>query len=70
MTSGYMWNQIRRPPYVQPAHGGKVNYVAPGYSNQLGAETHIVSTICEYRTTLKLSGLGLILCGFARQMVS
>lgn len=47
MTSGYMWNQIRHPQYVQVAQGGRLNYVAGGYSNQLGAETHIVSVICE-----------------------
>lgn len=49
MTSGYMWNQIRHPQYVQAAQNGKVNYIAGGYSNQLGAETHIVATICECR---------------------
>lgn len=45
MTSGYMWNQIRHPPYVQPAQGDRVNYIAGGYSNQLGAETHIVAAV-------------------------
>lgn len=33
-----------------------MNYVAPGYSNQLGAETHIVSTICEYRIAWSSAG--------------
>lgn len=46
MTSGYMWTQIRHPPYAQPSQHG-VNYFAPGYQNQLGAETHIVACICE-----------------------
>ncbi|KAM0746766.1 hypothetical protein T439DRAFT_293724 [Meredithblackwellia eburnea MCA 4105] len=45
MTSGYMWNQIRHPPYLQAGQGGRVNYIAGGYSNQLGAETHIVSAV-------------------------
>ncbi|KAK4701425.1 oligosaccharyltransferase complex subunit gamma, partial [Phenoliferia sp. Uapishka_3] len=45
MTSGYMWNQIRHPPYVQQGQGGSVSYIAGGYSNQVGAETHIVSAM-------------------------
>ncbi|KAI5478364.1 oligosaccharyltransferase complex subunit gamma [Pseudohyphozyma bogoriensis] len=45
MTSGYMWNQIRNPPYLNVDRSGRVSYVAGGYSNQLGAETHIVSAI-------------------------
>ncbi|KAL8287459.1 hypothetical protein RQP46_003317 [Phenoliferia psychrophenolica] len=45
MTSGYMWNQIRHPPYAQVGQGGSVSYIAGGYSNQVGAETHIVSAI-------------------------
>ena len=50
MTSGYMWNQIRHPPYVQAGQGGQVTYIAGGYSNQLGAETHIISAICTLRS--------------------
>ncbi|KAK4051333.1 oligosaccharyl transferase subunit ost3/OST6 [Microbotryomycetes sp. JL201] len=45
MTSGYMWNQIRRPPYIQAGPKGQVSYVTGGYSNQLGVETHIVAGI-------------------------
>ncbi|KAK4057253.1 oligosaccharyl transferase subunit ost3/OST6 [Microbotryomycetes sp. JL221] len=45
MTSGYMWNQIRHPPYLQAGPGGRVSYIQNGYSNQLGVETHIVATI-------------------------
>ncbi|GAA6060601.1 hypothetical protein JCM10212_004580 [Sporobolomyces blumeae] len=45
MTSGYMWNQIRHPLYVQPGRNGQVSYIAGGYQSQLGAETHIVSAI-------------------------
>lgn len=47
MTSGFMWNQIRHPPYVQMAQGGQVNYIAGGYSNQVGAETHILAVVCK-----------------------
>ncbi|KAM0789294.1 hypothetical protein ACM66B_000134 [Microbotryomycetes sp. NB124-2] len=45
MTSGYMWNQIRKPPYMQAGPKGQVSYVTGGYSNQLGIETHIVAAI-------------------------
>ncbi|GAA6010378.1 hypothetical protein JCM11491_006294 [Sporobolomyces phaffii] len=45
MTSGYMWNQIRRPLYSQPGRNGQVTYIAGGYQSQLGAETHIVAAI-------------------------
>lgn len=45
MTSGYMWNQIRHPQYSQMSDG-KISYITGGYSNQLGAETHILATIC------------------------
>lgn len=48
MTSGYMWNQIRTPPYVQPGGNGQVSYFAGGFSNQLGVETHIISAICTF----------------------
>lgn len=46
MTSGFMWNQIRNPPYSQPADHGQISYVAGGYSNQFGAETHILMGVC------------------------
>lgn len=49
MNSGYMWCQIRKPQYAQVGHGGAVSYIAGGYQNQLGAEVHIVSAICEWR---------------------
>ncbi|GAA5898333.1 dolichyl-diphosphooligosaccharide--protein glycotransferase OST3 [Sporobolomyces salmoneus] len=45
MTSGYMWNQIRRPLYSQAGRNGQVTYIAGGYQSQLGAETHIVAGI-------------------------
>lgn len=48
MTSGYMWNQIRHPPYMVGGQNGKpVSFVASGYSNQYGVETHIISGVCE-----------------------
>ena len=54
MTSGYMWNQIRHPPYVQQAGNGRVNYIASGYSNQLGAETHLISVVCTLNLFLSI----------------
>ncbi|CAG8438458.1 1850_t:CDS:2 [Funneliformis mosseae] len=44
MISGHMWNHIRGAPYIS-IHSGKVNYVAHGYSNQLGIESQIVALI-------------------------
>ena len=46
MISGYMWNQIRHPPYMQVDQQGKPNYIAGGYSNQFAVETQIISVIC------------------------
>ncbi|CAI2167983.1 14505_t:CDS:2 [Funneliformis geosporum] len=44
MISGHMWNHIRGAPYIT-LNNGKVNYVAHGYSNQLGIESQIVALI-------------------------
>lgn len=57
MTSGYMWCQIRKPQYAQMGQGGQVSYIAGGYQNQLGAEVHIVSAICEYTVKGRLPAL-------------
>ncbi|KAI9493591.1 hypothetical protein BDB00DRAFT_822688 [Zychaea mexicana] len=43
MTSGHMWNQIRNPPYVMPGAGGKMNFVAGGFQQQLGLESRVVA---------------------------
>ncbi|SGZ26929.1 BQ5605_C025g10000 [Microbotryum silenes-dioicae] len=43
MNGGYMWNQIRHPPYSQMTREGTTMYIQPGYSNQYGAETHIIA---------------------------
>ncbi|KAH8919351.1 hypothetical protein BT69DRAFT_1246530 [Atractiella rhizophila] len=45
MVAGHMWNQIRHPPYFTPTRDGSINYIAGGYSNQFGVETHIVSAL-------------------------
>ncbi|KAG1472598.1 hypothetical protein G6F56_001442 [Rhizopus delemar] len=45
MTSGHMWNRIRAPAYVVPTQTGQINYIASGFSAQLGIESQIVSSI-------------------------
>ncbi|KAI8376548.1 uncharacterized protein BYT42DRAFT_594368 [Radiomyces spectabilis] len=45
MTSGHMWNRIRNPPYVMPGPNGKINYVANGFTQQLGMESQIVASM-------------------------
>uniref|UniRef100_A0A1D1Z6I9 Magnesium transporter protein 1 n=1 Tax=Anthurium amnicola TaxID=1678845 RepID=A0A1D1Z6I9_9ARAE len=42
MISGHMWNHIRSPPYILPQNG-KISYIAPGFSSQLGIESQIVA---------------------------
>ncbi|KAG0171930.1 oligosaccharyl transferase subunit ost3/OST6 [Apophysomyces sp. BC1034] len=49
MISGHMWNRIRTPPYVMYAQN-KVNYIAGGFSQQLGLEVEIVAAICMQQT--------------------
>ncbi|CEG71674.1 hypothetical protein RMATCC62417_07371 [Rhizopus microsporus] len=57
MTSGYMWNRIRAPAYVIPTQSGQINYIAQGFSSQLGIESQIVASIYG---SLGLSVLALI----------
>ncbi|KAI7897851.1 uncharacterized protein BX663DRAFT_481186 [Cokeromyces recurvatus] len=45
MTSGYMWNKIRSPPYLMPGRNGEINYIASGFSSQFGVEPQIVASI-------------------------
>ncbi|CAD6888197.1 unnamed protein product [Tilletia controversa] len=42
MNSGLMWVQIRQAPYMVPTQNG-VRMIADGFSNQYGAESHILS---------------------------
>ncbi|KAL1915322.1 uncharacterized protein VTP21DRAFT_6780 [Calcarisporiella thermophila] len=44
MVSGYMWNQIRKPPYFSAQKGG-ISYIAPGYQNQFGIESQIIAIL-------------------------
>ncbi|KAK0545022.1 oligosaccharyl transferase subunit ost3/OST6 [Tilletia horrida] len=43
MNSGLMWCQIRGAPYMVPTQNGGVKMIADGFSNQFGAESHILS---------------------------
>jgi hypothetical protein len=46
MMSGFMWNQIRMPPY----HGGSPQnpeYISSGFQQQFVAETQIVAFLCK-----------------------
>lgn len=45
MTSGFMWNQIRQPPFTG-VRDGKPEVFAPGFSNQFVLETQIMSVMC------------------------
>ncbi|CAK7267218.1 oligosaccharyl transferase subunit ost3/OST6 [Sporothrix epigloea] len=44
-TSGYMFNHIRKVPYVTGDGRGGVSYFAGGFQNQLGMETQIIGAI-------------------------
>jgi hypothetical protein len=45
-----MWNQIRLPQYSE-VRDGQINYIAAGYSNQFGAETHLLAVLCTSSTS-------------------
>lgn len=47
-TSGYMWNKIKNAPFVQVGQDGRINWIAGGYSNQLGLESQVVGALCEF----------------------
>ncbi|OZJ05391.1 hypothetical protein BZG36_02011 [Bifiguratus adelaidae] len=42
MTSGHMWNHIRKPPYVVPSQDG-ISYIASGFQQQFGMESQLVA---------------------------
>ncbi|KAI0406514.1 OST3/OST6 family protein [Xylaria palmicola] len=44
-TSGHMFNQIRKVPYVAGDGRGGISYFAPGFQSQYGLETQIVAFI-------------------------
>jgi len=54
-TSGYMFTRIRGMPFAQSTRQG-TQWIAGGYSNQFGAETYVISTLCTCITRgLKLT---------------
>ncbi|KAK8056471.1 dolichyl-diphosphooligosaccharide-protein glycotransferase [Apiospora rasikravindrae] len=44
-TSGHMFNQIRKVPYVAGDGRGGISYFSSGFQNQLGMETQIIAFI-------------------------
>ena len=46
-TSGHMFNQIRKVPYVAGDGRGGVNLFAAGFQSQYGLETQIVAAMCK-----------------------
>lgn len=46
-TSGHMFNHIRGAPYVAGNGKGGVQYITPGFQNQLGIESQIVAALCK-----------------------
>ena len=57
-TSGHMFNNIRRVPYIAGDGRGGISYFAGGFQNQYGLETQIIAGICEFRPdTLDTGGL-------------
>lgn len=45
-TSGYMFVRIRGMPFAHMTREG-AQWIAGGYQNQYGAETYVISTLCE-----------------------
>lgn len=47
-TSGHMFNQIRKVPYVAGDGRGGISYWASGFQSQFGLETQIVAFMCKH----------------------
>lgn len=47
-TSGHMFNQIRKVPYVTGDGRGGISYFAGGFQSQYGLETQIIAFICMF----------------------
>jgi oligosaccharyltransferase complex subunit gamma len=56
MTSGFMWNQIRQPPFIAAdPHTRQPQLIAGGFQNQYGVETQIMAllyALCSYAVVL------------------
>jgi oligosaccharyltransferase complex subunit gamma len=46
MSSGYMWNTIRTPPFIALGPNGKPSYFAQGFQTQFGFETTAAASLC------------------------
>jgi oligosaccharyltransferase complex subunit gamma len=46
-TSGHMFNQIRKAPYVAGDGRGGISYFAGSFQNQYGLETQVVAALCK-----------------------
>lgn len=46
MTSGIMWNRIRKPTPFGYGPQGAIEYINPSLQQQYGVESHIVFAIC------------------------
>lgn len=53
-TGGYMFNYIRKSPYVTGDNKGRINYFVGGFQNQTGLETQIVAAICKLSSTAEV----------------
>lgn len=56
-TSGHMFNQIRKIPYVVANGRGGVTYFAAGFQNQLGVETQVVAGLCRFFLPIPIQSL-------------
>ncbi|RKP10415.1 hypothetical protein THASP1DRAFT_12841 [Thamnocephalis sphaerospora] len=72
MTSGFMWNQIRHPPYM----GGSAShpeYIAPGFQTQFGVETQIMAVLyaaCAFATVSLVTRVPKIRDGMTQRVVA
>jgi oligosaccharyltransferase complex subunit gamma len=55
-TTGHMWVKIKNAPYVQAGRDGSINWIAGGYSNQLGLEGQVMAALCEYECAMWRKG--------------
>jgi oligosaccharyltransferase complex subunit gamma len=46
MSSGYMWNTIRNPPFIAMGMTGGAEFINSQFQSQNGVETFIVAFLC------------------------
>lgn len=52
-TSGYMFNNIRKVPYVVPDDKGGITLFAGAFSSQFGLESQIVAAMCKSHASVR-----------------